>query len=220
MRAEGIFMPSSKRARDQVYQNRAKPLRFVHYTTAESALKIIRSKRMWMRNTNCMADFREVQHGFEMLNNFFASQPKRDAFTQALEAFSPGAAQQAIQLFNTWWNDVRFNTYIVSLSEHDDAEDTHGRLSMWRAFPGGNLPRVAIVLNIPPQTPASDALSIMFNPVTYMNEQQVHAELDLVIKNIQTETAFLRTMPNFWVINFVFYMLIVGSLCSKHEGFR
>jgi hypothetical protein len=51
--------------------------RFVHYTTAEAALKIISSKRVWMRNTQCMIDFREVQHEFEMLLGFFCGQGKR-----------------------------------------------------------------------------------------------------------------------------------------------
>jgi len=37
--------------------------RFVHYTSAENGLKIINTKTIWMRNTNCMTDYSEVQHG-------------------------------------------------------------------------------------------------------------------------------------------------------------
>jgi hypothetical protein len=69
VRLEGIFMPYARRQRDGLYDSGAKPAaRFVHYTSAEAALKIIESKRVWMRNTTCMADYREVQHGFEMLS--------------------------------------------------------------------------------------------------------------------------------------------------------
>jgi hypothetical protein len=217
-RLESIFMPSARRARDSAYQN-GKARRFVHYTTAENALKIIKSKRIWMRNTNCMADFREVQHGFEILNKFFLDQAKVDAFNQALEACAPGAAQEAIRLFNGWWNDVRLNTYIASLSEHEDSEDLHGRLSMWRAF-GGNTARVAIILNIPAASEAGAALNVAFNPVTYLNEQEVHTELDQVIQNIRNENAFLKTIGRPDLINYVFHMLISGAVCLKHEGFR
>src|SRR5258708_4206351 len=93
--------------------------RFVHYTSAESALKIIESKRVWMRNTTCMADYREVQHGFEMFNRFFSDEQRKKKFYGALDAVSPNIAADALALFDSWWKDIRFNTYITSISEHD-----------------------------------------------------------------------------------------------------
>jgi Protein of unknown function (DUF2971) len=218
-RLESIFLPSARRARDNIYQPDGNHRRFVHYTTAEAALKIIQTKRLWMRNTNCMADFREVQHGFEILNRFFSDKGKSDAFNQALESCSPGAAQEAITLFNGWWNDVRLNTYIACFSEHDQSEDLHGRLSMWRAF-GGNTARVAMVLKIPADSPAGTTLNVLFNPVTYLSEPELHAELDQVIQNINRENAFLKTINRIDLITSVFYMLIGGAVCLKHEGFR
>jgi hypothetical protein len=58
-----IFMPEASRQLLAFYQRVPGQThgRVVHYTTAEAALNIIRTKRMWMRNTNCMADYREVQ---------------------------------------------------------------------------------------------------------------------------------------------------------------
>ena len=47
--------------------------RFVHYTSAEAALKIIKSKRIWMRNTTCMSDYSEVMHGYSILWKFFSN---------------------------------------------------------------------------------------------------------------------------------------------------
>ena len=135
--------------------------RLIHYTTAEAALKIINSKRFWMRNTNCMADYREVQHGIDILARYFADPAKLKAFTEALDDCARGVAQQAIQTFNASWNDIRFNTYISSISEHQDHEDQHGRLSMWRAF-GGSGARVGIVFKIPSISQGSLALSLLF----------------------------------------------------------
>jgi hypothetical protein len=64
LRLEAIFMPYGRRQRDGAYEKLKKSgatderLRFVHYTSAEAALSIIRSKRIWMRNTTCMSDYR------------------------------------------------------------------------------------------------------------------------------------------------------------------
>jgi hypothetical protein len=66
-RLAGIFYPYAQRQIDETYgvpeysKIDGVSRRFVHYTTAEAALKIIKSKRVWMRNTLCMLDYREVR---------------------------------------------------------------------------------------------------------------------------------------------------------------
>jgi hypothetical protein len=75
-------------------------LRFVHYTSAEAALSIINSKRIWMRNASCMSDYREVQHGFDILQKYFADKDRSARFSAALDACAPGVAQEAIKLFD------------------------------------------------------------------------------------------------------------------------
>jgi hypothetical protein len=167
---ESIFMPQARRQREQAFERLRQSggddrLRFVHYTSAEAALSIIRSKRLWMRNTTCMADYKEVQHGFEMFNNFFLDEKKKSAFSAAVDDCFPGATSDAIDLFNKWWNNIRFDTYVTSVSEHDNSEDNHGRLSMWRAF-GGNAVRIAIVVNVPNVSQGSTSLNLMFSPVS------------------------------------------------------
>ena len=172
-----------------------------------------------MRNTNCMTDYREVQHGFDSLQSFFSDETKRNAFTDALEACAPGSAQEAINLFNSWLPDIRLNTYIASLSEHDDSEDLHGRLSMWRAF-GSSVARVAIVLKIPAFSGGAAALNIIFSPVAYLNEREVRGVLDSVTNNIRSNSDYLRSISRATLINYIFLMLVAGVACLKHEGFR
>ena len=116
-------------------------------------------------------------------------------------------------------NDIRFNTYIAAVSEHSDDEDSHGRLSMWRAF-GGNIARVAIVINVPMTSTSVQALNIEFSPVAYLKEREVHDELHKVIRNICTETEFLRSIDRKIIVQMVTHMLIVGVVCLKHEGFH
>ena len=150
IRLANIMMPRFMNQTREVFQREPGQThgRFVHYTTAEAALKIIRTKRFWMRNTNCMSDFSEMQHGLEIFNSFFSDSAKHKSFTEALDDCIPGVASEAITAFNNSWNDVRLNSYIACLSEHQDSEDSNGRLSMWRAF-GGTATRIGIVLSVP-----------------------------------------------------------------------
>jgi hypothetical protein len=219
MRLESIFMPYATQQRRTLYPNDASHTRFVHYTSAEAALNIIKSKRIWMRNTTCMSDYREVQHGFEILNRFFSDESKRNVFVMALDACVPGAAHDAITLFDQWWKDIRFNTYLASISEHDPKEDVHGRLSMWRAF-GGNIARVALVFNVPWYTAGSLALNLIFSPVAYLTEAEAHAEVSAVVENIRNNRDFLRSTDRSIVVGTVFAMLMAGAVCLKHEGFH
>jgi len=222
IRLEGIFMPHARRQREKFYTGSSgiKPwARFVHYTSAESALKIIESKRVWMRNTMCMADYSEVMHGYYMLQRLLlAVEPRKKQFCDALDAIWPNVATEAIDLFNQWWANIRFSTYIVSISEHDDKEDLHGRLSMWRAF-GGNVARVAVVLRLPWISAAPEVLNLMISPVAYLQEGEVQAVIEEVIGNIRTNGDFLLSVDRSLVARTVFMMLVAGVTCLKHEGF-
>lgn len=220
MRFEGIFMPHARKQRDALYADEPDGFapRFVHYTSAENALNIIRSKRLWMRNASCMADYREVHHGFDILAKFFSDKPRLDAFTSALDQCAMGAAMEAINLFNGWWNDIRDHTYISSISEHIAREDNHGRLSMWRAF-GNSSARVGLVFRVPKFSGAAAALNLMFSPVAYLTETEVHNVIGNVITNIETNADFLRSVDRQVIVAYVFSMLLAGVTCLKHEGF-
>src|SRR5712664_55524 len=184
LRLERIFMPQARKQRIQAGfddEHVQTPIRFVHYTSAEAALKIIRSKRMWMRNTTCMTDYREVQHGLKIIETFLSDRPKTDSFIAALDVCSPGVAGEAIQLFKNRATDIYLSTYVTSISEHDDKEDFHGRLSMWRAF-GGNTARVAIVFRVPRFSGGALAMNLIFSPVAYLTEDEAHNVMHEVIR--------------------------------------
>lgn len=229
LKLESIFMPHAKVRREEflknmgtTWENQLKaqaPLRFVHYTSAEAALSIIGDKRVWMRNTTCMSDFREVEHGFDIYRSFFSDNIKAKPFYDALDACHVGAAKAAIDRFDEWWKFLRHNTYIASLSEHDSKEDNNGRLSMWRAF-GGTSARVAIVLNVPWFTGGLQSLNVSFSPVSYLDQESGHGILQDVIRNILTNIEFLRSIPRDKLVYMVFEMCRLGITCLKHEGFR
>jgi len=115
IRLEGIFMPYARKQRDDAHKNLPDGVgaRFVHYTSASNLISILGKKRLWMRNTNCMDDFREVSHGYDILHAYFADNGRRDAFIAAFDMCAPGAATEAIGHFNGWFPDIRNNTYIL-----------------------------------------------------------------------------------------------------------
>jgi hypothetical protein len=216
---EAIFHPLAKAQRDALYTQNP-PTRFVHYTSADAALKIITSKRLWMRNATCMADYQEVQHGYNILFRYFADVQKREAFIQSLEQCAPGVANEAINLFDHWRFDIAANTYIASVSEHGVGEDDHGRLSMRRAFGDAKVARVAIVIKVPFYSAAQDQLKIIFSPVAYLNESESHQVLDAVVKNVCCNVSLLASIDRSDLVARIFNMFVAGVSCVKHKGFH
>jgi hypothetical protein len=209
-----IFMPY---AAGKLAQIRAERKRFVHYSSAENIFKIISSKTMWLRNTRCMADYSEVELGYDMLHHFFQQPLNRDAFYNTVNACGQNLAEESIALFDQWWVDIRFNTYICSISEHEDNEDGHGRLSMWRAF-GQSTSRAAIVMRMPDEGSA-EGLHVMLSPVAYFGVAEVEEQLWNVIRNIAENRDYLVGLGRDRLKAMIFFMLATGAVSIKHFGF-
>jgi hypothetical protein len=218
IRLADIMMPYFMKKTRELFLQKPGQLRgrLVHYTTAEAALKIIRTKRFWMRNTNCLSDFSEVQHGFDILQKFFAIKEKKESFTDALDDCIPGVASEAITAFNNSWKDIRFNSYIACLSEHQDSEDSNGRLSMWRAF-GGTATRIGIVLNIP-YTLSTLPLNIIFSSVAYFSESAAHEDMEEVIRNVRANREYLRLIGRDALVRLPFSYVFVSRGLSETRG--
>jgi hypothetical protein len=223
---EEIFLPQAKRHREETFKRQTQPgappaeeLRFAHYTTAEAALKIINSKRLWMRNSDVMADYREVKHGYGILQKFFSDQERRRKFVEPIDACHPNAANEALIRFDQRWAGIQSNVFIASVSEHSSDEDLIGRLSMWIAF-GTRPARVAIVLRVPKLSQGAVALNLMFSPVEYFGDAAVHAAIQEVIANVERNRDLLRSIERQLVVEFVFIMLLAAVACLKHQGFQ
>ena len=215
-------MPHVRRRRDEIFQNsKLSSFRIVHYTSAESALKIIKSKRLWMRSAACMSDYREVQHGHDMLLKYFNDQGNYKAFTEAVDVVAPGAAIRAIANFDKYWNSgtILYQTYISSVSEHQDIEDLDGRLSMWRAY-GGNSAHVALVFHCPAQSDGAEAMKLIFSPITYLETEEANLLIPEIIGEIQANYELLKSIENQVISNWIFNMLLTIVTCVKHSGFR
>jgi hypothetical protein len=215
-RLNGILFPYADRKRKEVIARKG---RFVHYTSAENALNIIRHRCLWMRNTVCMSDYREVHHGYDALRRYFGDSANRDTFAAALNGCSPGIAEEAIAQFDQAVTANQLLTYIASISEHDDREDTHGRLSMWRAF-GNSTARVAMVIKLDLALGKNTTLGAELSPVAYFTDQEFAHHLNGVIANIRDNQQFLQSIGRPWLLATVQIMLTSAMVCLKHEGFH
>jgi hypothetical protein len=219
-----ILLPHHQAKVKKLYPSdeQSPPALFAHYTSAEAALNILKTKRLWMRNTQCMVDYREVQYGHDLFFHAFNRDngKLRTEFIAAIDDCSPAAATAAIDRFDKSWGLIQPATFVSCLSEHDKSENQHGRLSMWRSF-APTTARVAIVVAIPFFAGVTEKLRLIFSSVGYLDHDDVIDEMRQIIQNIRENTEFLKTeVPPAILYGFIYTMLLAGVTCLKHPGFH
>ena len=128
--------------------------RFVHYTTADTAMKILQSGEVWLRSAMMMNDHSEISYGLSQMYSAFKCQAGVDIIRNAEKMFPDQGVSLTIQAkLNDSQSFWKQQTYLACLSEHDSTEDGTGRLSMWRAY--GD---VALVVNGTPLAAETDQL--------------------------------------------------------------
>jgi hypothetical protein len=191
--------------------------RFVHYTNANAAMEILRSKTIWMRNSSCMNDVSEVRYGLERLWNTYRNTEAGKQFRDVLNKTFAGFSDEIERRFNEWTPQFFTNTYLICLSEHEDIEDENGRLSMWRAY--GEATGVALVIKNSPLLDPSDGLGAYASPVAYLDDKQFEKRFAQIVDNIGSETKLLQDQGRDDIINRIFHMLRFAALSTKHPGF-
>jgi Protein of unknown function (DUF2971) len=207
-------------ALDQHLRAVSQRTRFVHYTSADTAMSILRSREVWMRKSSCMNDFLEVQYGLARLGRAYGKTDAGAKFQSNLNSMFDGITADIEKLFDSWTPHFHSNTYLACLSEHDDREDTFGRLSMWRAY--CETAGVALVLNnsafLTPALP-DGGLRAYTSPVAYLDDGQFENEVGKIAKNIADNADFLKTLGREAMISRIFNMFRFAVLCTKHPGF-
>lgn len=194
----------------------AKNLRFVHYTGADTALKIVQNREVWMRRSSVMNDFLEIEYGLACLKAAF--EKHRERFKRLFDGIFPGFSAKLIERFDGWQPLLRSDTYIACLSEHDASEDQLGRLSMWRAY--GQNTGVAIVLNGGPFLRPSHALKAYTSPVAYLTPDEFVEEFDGLLSGIEAEIEFVKEKGEDVAFTYIFGAFRSAALCTKHPGFH
>ena len=228
IRLESIFSPQTRAHRDGKFRqdnpDGTAPadgkIVFAHYTSAEAAIKILSSKRLWMRNATCMIDFREVEHGYGILLDYFRDSAKHQRFLSAMDTVSQNAGSDAVGFFDRLWGHIRTDTYITCMSDHNaKTENEIGRLSMWRGF-GSNQPRVALVFSVPWFANLAVNVGVIISPCAYLRPSDGPQILDKVVANVVQDQVYLRTLPPDTFRAWVFQALLIMATCTKHHGFE
>ncbi|WP_454745612.1 DUF2971 domain-containing protein [Ciceribacter selenitireducens] len=199
--------------------------KLIHYCSADTALRIIKNREIWLRNVRVMNDFMEVNHGFNLI--LHALQPPEDtpiegglnAVKRELDSLFPGLADQAFNRFRAWSPHIQNETYLTCLSEHLDGEETDGRLSMWRNYSAGQA-GVGIVINTALFGSDDDSLGVFSSPVFYNTDVDLDAMLQGIAAKIKQNAPQLASIERERVLGMYFLMLRTISHGSKHPGFK
>lgn len=213
-----VFQPFALERTALALKNNAK---FVHYTTADTAMRIFQNEQIWLRKSSCMNDFMEIEHGFECLNS--AYKKHKDYIKSVLDDLFVGVCEKLQELFNSWLPHFRSGTYIACVSEHGneftgDEEDRIGRLSMWRAY--GGTTGVAIIMNNGPFLRPSSAPKAYTSPVAYLSVESFEFEFLKLFGAIKENRVALQKFGEKYVLQQIFQAFKSAVLCTKHPGFR
>ncbi len=209
-----IFLPKIMRDIDN-YKNTGR--KFVHYTTAENALKIIRNQEVWFRNTSVMNDYMEVRHGVFCLSRAYAS-PSGRRLKNILDQIHPNISTEIEQAFDAGIPSLSSNSYVFCVSEHREEDDQFGKLSMWRAY-GANA-GVAIVMNSDAFFQESDDTQAYTVKVDYADDKSFEIYLSDLADRMENNIAFIKSMDAVSLKETILTVFKFHVLCSKHLGFQ
>ena len=196
-------------------------MRFVHYTSAESAMKIIQGdegKRFfWLRNATEMNDFSEVEFGQYCLRETLGDPDLVERFKAAFNAIDEHIIPDFAQMIDSEFGLLKANTYLLSLSMHHGHELESGRLSMWRAY--GGRASVCMVLN-KEAFGDQDAYDIAISPVMYDGPLGFKKEFISMIEKVEINCENLKKIEFGLVRDNLKRAVDFAVLSAKHPSFR
>ncbi|MBA8878332.1 hypothetical protein [Phyllobacterium myrsinacearum] len=209
-----IFMPTTFERRAAITPKS----RFVHYTTSKNMLEILDCDEIEFRNTRDMNDHQDVEIGIERVQHWIDHSDSA-ALADTLDRYASGVWGEGVTKFQDWLSGLRNETYVLSVAEHDPAENNTGRLSLWRAFEKEAV-GVAVVVNTSPFVQLADVLKAYSSPVAYWTRQQFVGEFETVTASILNNEHFVSHTSRYVLREVIFLMLLFAATCSKHPGLR
>lgn len=185
-------------------------------------MKIFESREMLLRNSLMMNDFSEVQHGLNCLIHAYESADGK-RLQALMDSVQDGLSKIFADNFSALIDDMRHETYTISISEHGNEEafpleDDLGKLSMWRAYAPKD--GVAFVFNNKPFMSESLALNAFTCPVIYTDIDGYNAYFKAIVDGIESEIELLEAIGGAYFHEALSnsFRLLVQS--TKHPAFR
>jgi hypothetical protein len=188
-----------------------------HYTTADTAMKILTNRCLWLRNAAVMNDYSEVAYGRDVIAPVM-SEEIGDRLFAILDSLKAGLSREFFQRHTNHVAHARETVFMSSLCEHDK-DDTLGRLSMWRAY-GGPVAGVALIFkNSVITTELEIDLNVNASPVLYGHTPDFRAEFTEMVEKLEAEKEFLGSLDPDLVLNCCSTAMQMATLSIKHPGF-
>ena len=170
-------------------------LRLAHYTSAETALRIIRGdgtdRALWLRNATEMNDFSEIEFGQDCLEYTLNRPGISDRIRRIGEALGVDIGNEVFRPMGEERQRIKSETFLLSLSEHD-ADDDMGVLSMWRAY-GGNA-NACLIFRTEALTNPQEAYDVDITPVDYRGPDGFLARFTRVLDDVEKYLEPLKTI--------------------------
>mgnify|MGYP001187441472 CR=1 FL=1 len=213
------FFPTTKKKMEEI-----KNKKFIHYTSAENAFKIIQNQEIWLRKVICMNDFSEINCGRELFIDFFTNENNKHRLNNIIKKLDNNATvEDFYKICDYYIETLEHKIFISCFSEHD-TNDTRGKLSMWRGYANGH--GAALVINpsfLDEQTHVPNYLFFTV-PVIY-NQDKYIDNFKTILKLLETDD-IINKIKNIYQNNIYgfFYVLSIIFCCHivsfKHEGFE
>lgn len=188
--------------------------RFVYYTSADTAMKVLRNQELWFRNATAMNDFSEISYGLSLIRAVM-SEEVGAKFKESVDDIFPGTMKAADEILTSWEQDWQLETYIACVSLHDKSEDTRGRLSMWRAY--GD---TAIVVKNTPMASITDELRVFSVPVLYFSKEMLADHISNITNEILINRKYLQELGQEVLKAYIYHMIFRLAIGTKHPGFE
>lgn len=215
---QNVFLGNYIARRDEARKN---DLSFVHYTTAENALRILKTKEFWLRRASIMNDYSEIQYGENCIA--YAINIHQIKINQILNDIRPDLAKKIGNLIDEQLVEAKQHTFIGSFAEHDSNEKSHdnqfGRLSMWRAY-GGSAGAAMVLRRESFFNEGSQSSGVFISPVHYCTVEQFAPEFLKMFEKVEANKDKLKEMDEPQLIALFSFSLLYAILSTKHRGFE
>jgi len=212
-----IIYGDANAAAKSVIRNR---LSFAKYTDFQTALKIISSRTIWMRNALLMNDFSEIEHGKKCIEFALSSDAGKN-LRETLDKISFGMLDRSIDRYKKIIGLLDKRTYISSFSLHAvEKEGEMGRLSMWRGYGGNN--GIAFIFKLQNMLPKMEDSnhSVYMSPVFYYHPDKYREKIQGISHKIRKNYKFYKNYFPSDIETLFVQKFLFESVTLKHPGFE
>jgi hypothetical protein len=195
--------------------------RFVHYTTIESAIRILDGsplgmRSLWLRNARLMNDLSEIKHGQQCLSAALDDPGLALRLRNLLDAIAPGLHADLMRWLDRETQSLIEDTYVLSLALHEGHQAVDGVLSMWARYGGPD--NVCLVFSPTVITPRND-MGLVLSPVMYGGPDAFLHHFGEFCGRLESALPRLRRIDRRLLLHNLKRAIAFAVCSTKHQSF-